>query len=502
MQAILSSIERVGNKLPHPFILFVILAGLVVIVSTLLASLGIYAVNPQTDAEVHVRALLSGDGIEYMLTNMVSNFVNFPPLGLILVVMFGIGLADKVGLMSTLMQVSVAKAPSSLLTFCVFLAGICGSIASDANYLILIPLAAMVYYSVGRHPIAGAAAAYAAAGAGFDASLFITVGDALFAGISTDAARLVDADAYVSPLDNYYFVACSVFVLAIIGTLIVDKVVEPRLKRTLPMGKDFNTDIETHELTEAEKLGLKRVGLATLAYVILVCIAVYPDASPLRNEEGGLIPSPFLEALVPLMFGYFVLIGLVYGLTTGKITSSRDVPQRMAEAARELAPTLVLFFAISQFIAYFRWSELGQFIAIEGSNILQSTGFTGLPLVGAFIIMSAFLNIFMTSGSAQWALMAPVFVPMLMLVDFDPAFVQAMFRIGDSSTNIISPMSPYFSVALVYMQRYKPDMGLGTLIATMLPLALGFLVIWTAFLMFWLAMGWPIGPGIYMMAGS
>lgn len=491
MQGVLTSIERVGNKLPHPFILFTVLAALVVVVS---------AINPQTGDEVVVRSLLSAEGVEFMLTSVVSNFVNFPPLGLILVVMFGIGLADKVGLMSTLMQVSVAKAPPSLLTFCVFMAGICGSIASDANYLILIPLAAMVYYSVGRHPVAGAAAAYAAAGAGFDASLFITVGDALFAGITTEAARLVDPEAYVSPVDNYYFVACSVFVLAMVGTLLIDKVVEPRLQRTLPMSKDFKTDVVTPELTASERRGLKRVGLATLAYIALVLLAVLPEASPLRNDDGGLIPSPFLSSLVPLMFLYFVTIGLVYGITTGKITSSRDVPQRMAESASDLAPTLVLFFAISQFIAYFGWSALGQYIAIEGSNILQNTGFTGLPLVGAFIVMSATLNIFMTSGSAQWALMAPVFVPMLMMIDFDPAFVLAMFRIGDSSTNIISPMSPYFSVALVYMQRYKPDMGLGTLIATMLPLAMGFLLAWSAFLMFWLMMGWPIGPGVYMMA--
>ncbi|MGO3770282.1 MAG: AbgT family transporter, partial [Vreelandella alkaliphila] len=340
MQGVLSSIERVGNKLPHPFILFVILAGVVVVVSALLAALGVSAVNPQTDAVVQVRSLLSADGIEFMLTSVVSNFVNFPPLGLILVVMFGIGLADKVGLMSTLMQVSVAKAPPALLTFCVFMAGICGSIASDANYLILIPLAAMVYYSVGRHPIAGAAAAYAAAGAGFDASLFITVGDALFAGITTEAARLVDPDAYVSPVDNYYFVACSVFVLAIVGTLVIDKIVEPRLQRTLPISKDFKTDIIKPALTDAEKRGLKRVGIATLIYLALILIAVVPEASPLRNEEGGLIPSPFLRSLVPLMFGYFVTIGLVYGITTDKITSSRDVPQRMAESASDLAPTL------------------------------------------------------------------------------------------------------------------------------------------------------------------
>jgi len=500
MQAVLSAVERVGNKLPHPFVLFIILAGVVIVVSALLSFFGITAVNPKTGAEVAVKSLVSGPGLEFMLTSVVSNFVNFPPLGLILVVMFGIGLADKVGLMSTLMQVSVAKAPPALLTFAVFMAGICGSIASDANYLILIPLAAMVYHSVGRHPIAGAAAAYAAAGAGFDASLFITVGDALFAGITTEAAQLVDPTAYVSPVDNYYFVACSVFVLAIAGTLIIDRVVEPRLNRTLPMSKHVEVEVTRPSLTDEERRGLKRVGLVTLAYIALVALAVVPEASPLRNPEGGLIPSPFLKSLVPLMFGYFVAIGLAYGLTTGRITSAKDVPDRMAEAARDLAPTLVLFFAISQFIAYFKWSELGQFIAIEGSNVLQATGFTGLPLVGAFIAMSAVLNVFMTSGSAQWALMAPVFVPMLMMIDFDPAFVLAMFRIGDSSTNIISPMSPYFSVALVYMQRYRPDMGLGTLVATMLPLAVAFLLAWSAFLMLWLSLGLPIGPGVHMMA--
>ncbi|MGQ0334475.1 AbgT family transporter [Halomonas elongata] len=501
MQAVLSTVERVGNKLPHPFILFVILAGVVIIASSILAFFGIAATNPKTDAEVVVKSLLSSEGIEFMLISVVSNFVNFPPLGLILVVMFGIGLADKVGLMSTLMQVSVAKAPPSLLTFAVFMAGICGSIASDANYLILIPLAAMLYHSVGRHPIAGAAAAYAAAGAGFDASLFVTVGDALFAGITTEAARLVDAEAYVSPIDNYYFVACSVFVLAVVGTLVIDKLVEPRLRRTLPLEQDIDTEIREHVLSDAERRGLKRVGWVSLVYLGLVALAVFPESSPLRNADGGLIPSPFLKSLVPLMFGYFVVIGLTYGLTTKKITAAKDVPQHMSDAARELAPTLVLFFAIAQFIAYFKWSELGQFIAIEGSNILQSTGFTGLPLVGAFIVMSAGLNVFMTSGSAQWALMAPVFVPMLMMIGFDPAFVQAMFRIGDSSTNIISPMSPYFSVALVYMQRYKPDMGLGTLMATMLPLSVTFLLAWSAFLMVWLTLGLPIGPGIYMMAG-
>ncbi|WP_116475469.1 AbgT family transporter [Zobellella maritima] len=500
MQRILGSIERAGNKLPHPFILFVTLGIFIVLLSALLDAAGISAVNPKTNAVVTVKSLLSDEGIVFMLTSMVSNFVNFPPLGLILVVMFGIGLADKVGLMSSLMQVSVAKAPPAMLTLVVFLAGICGSVASDANYLILIPLAAMVFHSVGRHPLAGAAAAYAAAGAGYDASLFVTVGDALFSGITTEAARTLDPQAYISPLDNYYFVASSVLVLATVGTVIIDRFVEPYLNRTLPIsGHKRMSGPVLVELNEGEKRGLKRVMWATLLYLGLVILVVLPETSPLRNPEGGLVPSPFLKSFVPILFGFFVIIGLTYGISVGKIRSSRDVPELMAESTKELATTLVLFFAIAQFIAYFKWSELGQFIAIEGSNILESTGFTGLPLVVSFILMTAVLNIFMTSGSAQWALMAPVFVPMLMLSDFNPAFVQAMFRIGDSTTNIISPMSPYFSVALVYMQRYVPNMGLGTLISTMLPLSIGFLICWTLFLLLWLTLGLPLGPGVFMM---
>lgn len=500
MQRILSSIERAGNRLPHPFILFVTLGIFIILLSAILSATGTSAVNPKTGDIVTVKSLLSDEGIVFILTSMVSNFVNFPPLGLILVVMFGIGLADKVGLMSSLMQVSVAKAPPALLTLVVFLAGICGSVASDANYLILIPLAAMVFHSVGRHPLAGAAAAYAAAGAGYDASLFVTVGDALFSGITTEAARTIDPQAYISPLDNYYFVACSVLVLAVVGTVIVDRFVEPYLNRSLPVNsQQSQAKAVLVELSAAEKRGLKRVLWASLAYLGLVLLLVLPETSPLRNPDGGLVPSPFLKSFVPILFGYFITIGLTYGVSVDKIRSSRDVPELMAESTRELATTLVLFFAIAQFIAYFKWSELGQFIAIEGSNILESTGFTGMPLVIAFILMTAVLNIFMTSGSAQWALMAPVFVPMLMLSDFNPAFVQAMFRIGDSTTNIISPMSPYFSVALVYMQRYVPSMGLGSLISTMLPLALGFLICWTLFLLLWLTLGLPLGPGVYMM---
>ncbi len=495
----LSWVERTGNKLPHPFLLFVYLAVVVMVVSALLNYLGVNTYNPKTSETYPIKSLLSGDGIVYMFTNFVSNFVNFPPLGTIITVMLGIGLAERVGLLSTLLTQTVAKAPRHLLTFFVFIAGICGSIASDANYLILIPLVAMIFHSVGRNPLAGAAAAYAAAGAGFDASLFITVGDALFAGIATDAARIIDPEAYVSAVDNYYFVACSVFVLAIVGTLIIDKVVEPRLNNLHPLSTMIKSRPTAEvNMTAEEKSGLKRVALFTLGYLAFVLALVFPESSSLRNPDGGLIPSPFLKSLVPFMFFYFLGIGIIYGKTVGKISKIEDIPDLMANAVKALATTLVLFFAISQFIAYFKWTGIGNLVAFEGAHFLESVGFDGYALIISFILITCLCNIFMTSGSAQFALFAPIFIPMLMQLNIEPAFTLAMFRIGDSSTNIISPMSPYFSVALVYMQSYKPELRIGTLMATMLPLAIGFLVFWTAFLLLWTGLGLDVGPGVSM----
>ncbi|UJF18517.1 AbgT family transporter [Vibrio sp. SS-MA-C1-2] len=495
----LSWVERTGNKLPHPFFLFVYLAIGIIFISAVLNYLGVTTYNPKTTESYVVKSLVSGEGVQYIFTSFVKNFVSFPPLGTIIVVMLGIGLAERVGLLSTLLTQTVAKAPKSLLTFLVFVAGICGSIASDANYLILIPLVAMVFHSVGRNPLAGAAAAYAAAGAGFDASLFVTVGDALFAGIATDAARIVDPDAYVSAVDNYYFVAPSVIILAIVGTLIIDKIVEPRLNKLHPissMVKDKPTSTIT--MTVKEKLGLKRVAIFTLAYIALIFALVFPENSSLRNPDGGLIPSPFLKSLVTFMFFYFLGIGVIYGKTVGKISKIEDIPDLMASSVKALATTLVLFLAISQFIAYFKWTGIGNLIAFEGAHLLQSVGFDGYLLIISFILITCICNVFMTSGSAQFALFAPIFIPMLMQLNIDPAFTLAMFRIGDSSTNIISPMSPYFSVALVYMQSYKPDLRIGTLMATMLPLAIGFLVCWTAFLLLWTGLGLDVGPGVSM----
>ncbi len=499
MKTFLNFIERAGNKLPHPFILFWILALITILVSWGMSHLNLGLSNPKTGAAVVVRSLVSEDGLRFMLDGVVKNFIAFPPLGVIIVVMFGIGVADRVGLIGTLMQLTVVKAPPKLVTTAIVVSAICGSVAADATYLILVPLAGMIFKSLGRNPIAGAALAYAAAGAGFNANIFLMPTDVLLSSISTEAARTIDPTAYVSPLDNYYFVAVSTLMLVIVGVVVFHKLIEPRAN-TLQATHDVA--VELPEVGPTQIRGLKRAGVATVVFFGLVVAAVWSDTSPLRNPDGGLVPSPLLNAVVPLLFLWFLLVGIVYGRATGQIKTSGDVPKLIGEAAKDLAPVLVLFFAISQFLAYFRWTGLGEAIAVSGSGVLTESGFHGLPLVLAFVVLGALLSFFITSGSAQWALMAPVFVPMLMLVGFEPAFVQAAYRIGDSTTNILSPMSPYFALTLAFMQRYKPDMGIGSLAALMLPMSVCYFISWTALLLLWGWAGWPIGPGIYMLSGS
>lgn len=491
MQKFFNSIERAGNKLPHPFILFLWLCLIVAVFSWFLASFGGTGVNPKTGAEVAVKSLISGEGAVFALTSIATNFINFPPLGIILVIMLAIGIADKTGLIAAFMQVSVIKAPRYLTTFMIFFVGMCSHVASDAAYIILIPLSAIIFQAMGRNPLVGAVTGYVAVGAGYDASILITPTDIILSGITTSAAHTIDPQAYISPLDNYYFVAASALLLSLTGAFIIERIVEP-------MAGKYTGDVEL-KLTEPDALevkGLKRAGWATLIMIALVVAAVWPAGSPLRNEEGGLVPSPLLNSAVALFGIYFVVIGCIYGTTTGKIKTARDAVGYMSESVKELAPTLVLFFAISQFLAWFKWTNLGEWIAIGGSHLLDSSGFGGTPLLVAFIGLAAVMNVFITSGSAQWSLMAPIFIPMLMLVGFEPALVQASYRIADSATNIISPMSPYFAVCLAYLQRYQKDAGIGTLASMTIPVAMGFLIIWTLFLVLWMMMGWPIAPGV------
>lgn len=487
----LNFIEKWGNRLPDPFFIFVYLAVFVILLSWLVSSLGATVVHPGTGEELAILSIVSGEGIQYILANTITNFTGFAPLGLVLVMMLGIGLAERVGLMESAIKKSILNAPKSLITYAVIFTGIMGNLASDAAFILVPPLAAMVFASVGRHPLAGLAAGFAGTGAGFTANILIAGTDALLAGISTEAARAVDDSFVVTPVDNWYFMIVSVIILSIVGALITEKLIEPRLGTY--KGK---VEKSFEPVTDLESKGLRNAVIAALVYLGLIALLVFWPDSPVRNEDGGIIPSPFLSGIVPIILFFFITVAIAYGTTVGKIKESKDVPAYMADAMKDMSGYIVLIFAAAQFISYFNWSNLGIWVAVNSAEFLTSINMTGLPVMVGFSILAALLNLLIFSGSAQWALMAPIFIPMFMLLDYHPAFVQLAFRIADSSTNIITPLNPYILIVLAFMREYDKKAGLGTLISLMLPYSLIFFGVWLVLLIIFALTGIPIGPGI------
>ncbi|KIL49839.1 AbgT family transporter [Jeotgalibacillus soli] len=489
LMKVLSGIEKYGNKLPDPFMLFVYLSVFVILLSWFISSLGVSVVHPQTEEDVAIKSLVSGEGLQYMLSSLLSNFTGFAPLGLVLAMMIGIGLAEKVGLLEAAIKRTILKAPPALVTYAVIFVGIMGNLASDAAFVIIPPLAALVFYTVGRHPLAGLAAGFAGVGAGFTANIIITGTDALLSGISTEAAR--DFGIIVTPVDNWYFMIVSSFMLLFVGAFITNKIIEPKLGKY--EGK-VNKKLE--EPSPLEGKGIRNAVISGAIYIIILLVGLTWPGSALRNEDGGIIPSPFLSGIVPITLFFFIVMGVAYGVTVKKITSTRDVPKYMAEAIKDMSGYIVLIFAASQFIAYFNWSNLGIWVAVSGADFLESVNMTGLIAIIGFVFFTALLNLLIFSGSAQWALQAPVFIPMFAVLGYNPAFVQAAYRIADSSTNIITPMNPYILVVLAYMKEYDPKAGLGTLIALMLPYSIAFLGCWIILLLIFAIGGIPFGPGV------
>lgn len=489
----LDMIERIGNKLPDPFMLFVYLALFIVALSAIVSTLGVTVVHPGSGEELPIKNLLSKEGIVYILTSMLTNFTEFKPLGLVLAMMLGIGLAEKVGLLETAMKRTIVNAPKAFITYAVVFVGILGNLASDAAFVIVPPLAATVFYTVGRHPLAGLAAGFAGVGAGFTANLLVTGTDALLAGISTEAAKSIDPNAVVTPVSNWYFMGVSVLFLSVLAALITEKIVEPKLgnytgKATTAMD----------QATPLQVKGLRNAAFTAIGYVALLLLAIFIPGSPLVNEEGGLIPSPFLDGIIPIILFFFIAVGVAYGVTVKEIKSTRDIPRYMAEAIKDMSGYIVLIFAAAQFISYFNWSNLGTWVAVEGAEFLKSIHLTGLGALIAFSLLAALLNLLIFSGSAQWALMAPIFIPMFMLLGYKPELVQAAFRIADSSTNVITPLNPYMVVILAFMKEYDKKAGFGTLVSMMLPYSLVFLGFWIVLLVVFILFGIPLGPGVSM----
>jgi aminobenzoyl-glutamate transport protein len=500
----LQVIERVGNKLPHPFWLFTIMAGIVIALSALLNAMGVSAVSPVDGERIAVRSLLSPEGVQTIVGDAIDNFATFPPLAIIIVVMLGVSVAERSGLLNAMLRGSVTRVPARWLTFAVALTGITGSVASDAAYVVLIPLGALLFKAAGRSPVLGLVVAFGSVSAGYNASLLITPTDALLAALSTEAASIIDPGYTVTALDNYFFSVVSAVVLAALITLVTEFLLSRGSGGLAEDGDgdgDGEGDREAQELgsmtlSDAERRGLRDAGLTVLAAVAVLAVALVPPASPLRGEDGTVLGSPIITGVAYVLGVLFLLAGVVYGRATGTVASARDVPEAMTAGVRDLAPVVVLFFAASQFLAYFRWTGIGEIVAIRGAALLDSAGVHPLVLFLGMIVFSSLLNLLITSGSAQWTLIAPVFVPMFMLLDVPPETTQAVYRIADSSTNVISPMSPYFVMALGFLQRYRRDAGIGTLISLTLPLCLTVLVGWTLLFLGWWALDIPLGPGV------
>ena len=487
----LNVIEKGGNALPDPGTLFAILAVVVIIISgiggALNWSVDFVGINSKTmkteEMIISTKSLMTKEGVNYIFTSMVKNFTDFAPLGTVLVAIIGIGIAERSGLMAAILKKIALSTPKKLVTVMVIFLGIMSNIASDAGYVVLPPLAALIFLSFGRHPIAGLAAAFAGVSGGFSANLLIGTIDPLLGGISTEAAKILDPTYEVLPTANWYFMIASTFVISFLGTLINDKIVEPRLGKYTG---DETTDFQ--EVTVEEKKALRSAGIATVAMLILL-VPIYFALG--KNFLGS--------GLVPIIVIFFALPGLAYGKSIGTIKNDSDVMGMLTKSMQGMAGYIVLVFFAAQFIAYFAYTNLGTILAVKGADFLETAGIGGIPLVIGFILIVGFLNLFMGSASAKWAILAPVFIPMLMRIGYSPEFTQLAYRIGDSTTNIISPLMSYFAMIIVFMQKYDKKASLGTLISVMLPYSIAFLIGWSIFLAAWMLSGLPIGPEVQIL---
>ncbi|MEZ4775271.1 MAG: AbgT family transporter [Bacteroidia bacterium] len=500
VERFLNIIEIGGNALPHPGTLFGILALLAVIMSGVTSWLGVEAVLPSGEV-IAPKNMLSVEGLHWILTSMVVNFTGFAPLGTVLVALLGIGIAEGSGLIGTSLRLLVLKAPARLLTSVVVFAGVLSNMASEIGYVLLVPLGAIIFLAVKRHPIAGLAAAFAGVSGGYSANLLLGTVDPLLAGLSQEAARTVQGfDSYtVNPACNYYFMVVSTFLITILGTLVTERIVEPRL------GK-YEGDATTEEmtgLTKLEKRGLLFAGIVIVLLTAVIFAGLLPANGFLRNLKvdpaDSVLKSPFLQGIVAVIFIGAALAGIAYGAGAGTIKNDTDVMKGMSKSMETLGSYIVLVFFAAQFVAYFKYSNLGTIIAVNGAEALQPLADYPIPLMLGLILISAVINLFMGSASAKWALMAPVFIPMFMTLGYSPEFVQTAYRIGDSATNIISPMMSYFALIVAFMQQYDKKAGIGTVISTMLPYSMVFLIGWSILLIIWILLGIPVGPGATML---
>ena len=494
-KGVLRWIEEMGNKLPHPFWIFLWICIFIVVLSGLTAMLGVSAVDPGTGETVHAQNLISGEGLRRFIEEMVTNFAHFAPFGLVLVMLMGVSVAERSGLLAIVLRTIAFSVPRKIVLPVIFIIGACGNIGSDAGIVIVPPIAALIFSQMGLNPIAGLIAGYAGATAGFTANFFIAGTDVLLAGISSEITGQMVDGREVSATANWYFMIVSTLFLGIGGAYVARKYTIPACSRFeyADQGAGPGTG---GSLSLLEKKGLRKAGIALLIYSLLIILLVAPSGAPLRNQvTGGIVPSPFLRGLIPILFFFFAIPGYYYGKTVGVIKKPNDVLRQMEHGMKELSGYIVLMLVVAQFINLFNWSNLDTILAITGAEFLQATGLTGPVMFILFMVLVAVLNIFLGSGSAKWAIFAPIFIPMLAQIGFSPAFVQLMYRIGDSITNCVTPLYVYFPLLLGWVNKYNNRIGIGTIVAMLVPYALILFLMWVVLLLIWYGLNLPIGVG-------
>ncbi|MER0071704.1 AbgT family transporter, partial [Corynebacterium sp. KPL2850] len=508
----LSGVEFLGNKLPEPFTLFLILFLLTGVASSIMAYLDVSVEVPGSEETLKVKGLFTGEGITWLTTNLGANYIGFPPLVTVLPILLAVGVAERSGMLSAVIRKLFGSAKKWALPYAVGLIGVTASIMADSAFVVVPPLAAMVFKVAGRHPVAGLIGGFAAVGAGYSTALVPTSLDALFAGITNAVMDTLPGMDFISvnAVSNYFFNIASSIVLGILAGFITDKIIEPRMwRQNVPTEEQVDEseakgrgdrDSEGNELkatlsaVEMRGMVVSLIAMATLTAVIFA--SVLPESSPFRNEGGGFLPkSPLLDSIVFIVFAYFLVMGVSYGVVVGTVKSIKDLVDMMGGALKDMMGFLILAFILGQFVALFAWSGIGTWTAVKGAAFLENIGLNGFAAILAFIILASCLNLLIISGSAMWTLMTAVFVPMFALLGYEPAFVQAAFRVGDSATQIITPLNPYMIVMLGLLQRYEPQAGLGTLMSRLIPYVIPFFTAWAILLAIWFYADLPLGPG-------
>ena len=496
LQRFLGAVERAGNALPHPAVLFFVLAGTVIVLSGLVSALDVQAVHPVKKDLIKAVNLFSVAGLHLVITDMVKNFAGFAPLGTVLVAMLGFSVAEKSGLVSALLRLLVLKSSRRMLIPAVLFAGVLSHTAGDVGYVVLIPLAAMAFHSAGMNPLAGLAICFAGVSGGFAANILLSTADPLLAGLTQEAARIIDSKYSVSPLVNWYFMAASSFLIVGVGTLVANRITIPFLGDYT--GASVRTAVEP--LNALERRGLKWTLIVAAVLLSALLVGLLPENGFLRDvKDTDILHSPVIKGVVAIIFIFGVLLGLAYGFGAKTFKSQNDIVNSMQEAMATMAPYLVLVFFAAQFISLFNASNVGLIMAIKGSEFFKELGLGPVPLMIGFILLTCLLDLVIGSASAKWALMAPIFVPMFMLLGVSPELSQASYRIADSVVNIISPLMSYFPLILAFANKYDPRAKVGTLVALMLPYSTAFLIAWSLMLLVWMVLGLPLGPGAQMI---